>query len=255
MYPANIDGKAPRGSAGAWGDGMASVRARVSGWAASVVSAAFVSSALLSTAQAQNYPGDGQLRFGAFVQGQLAPATASLPSSDSKDLHGGGVGASLGFDWNLYQRWIVGIEADGVATDAGSRITNGTYNSDYFANFRGRVGYRYNPQMLIYGTAGVAFHGIHFRGPGQPTQTNPDGLFKISTTLPGFVIGSGVEYDWHGMKLFGEYLFASYEPWDFTGGLNTRYSLQSDEHMFRLGVKFVYGHDHYIDDVKRPRRY
>jgi opacity protein-like surface antigen len=203
-------------------------------------------------ANAQNYPGDGRLRFGTFFQLHGAGADETLPVKSSGDISGFGVGASFGFDWNLYKNWIIGVEADGTATDAGGNLGRGTYTTDYFATFRGRVGYQYNPKLLLYGTAGIAYNGLHFKGPGLVTQNNPDGTFKISTTLPGFVGGIGAEYEWNGMHLFAEYLGTHFEEWSFFTG-TTRHAVETDAHMFRLGVKFLYGHDHMSEDHRRPK--
>jgi opacity protein-like surface antigen len=206
-------------------------------------------------AGAQNYPGDGRLRFGTFFQLHAASADESLPRDSSGDISGFGVGGSFGYDWNLYKNWIVGVEADGVAVDAGGNLGSGTYNTDYFATFRGRVGYQYNPKLLLYGTAGVAFNGLHFKGPATAQQQalNPGSSFKSSTTLPGFVAGLGAEYEWNGMHLFAEYLGVGFEEWSFAGGVDGRHAVDTNAHMFRLGVKFLYGHDHMYEDNRRPK--
>jgi opacity protein-like surface antigen len=206
-------------------------------------------------ASAQNYPGDGRLRFGTFFQLHAASAYESLPRDSSGDISGFGVGGSFGYDWNLYKNWIVGVEADGVAVDAGGNLGSGTYNTDYFATFRGRVGYQYNPKLLLYGTAGVAFNGLHFKGPAtaQQQNLNPGSSFKSSTTVPGFVAGLGAEYEWNGMHLFAEYLGVGFEEWSFAGGVDGRHAVDTNAHMFRLGVKFLYGHDHMHEDHRRPK--
>jgi opacity protein-like surface antigen len=206
-------------------------------------------------ASAQNYPGDGRLRFGAFFQLHAAPGEESLPAKSSGDTSGFGLGGSFGYDWNLYKNWIVGVEADGVAVDGGGSFGNSTYTTDYFATFRGRVGYQYSPKLLLYGTGGVAYNGIHFKGPSTAAQQlqNPGSSFKISTTLPGFVAGFGAEYEWNGMHLFGEYLAVGFEEWAFAGGADGRHAFESSAHMFRVGVKFLYGHDHMYEDNRRPK--
>jgi opacity protein-like surface antigen len=205
------------------------------------------------TASAQNYPGDGRLRFGTFFQLQGAVADETQPRDSSANMSGFGLGASFGYDWNLYKNWIVGVEADGVAVDGGGNVGSGTYTTDYFATFRGRVGYQYNPKLLLYGTGGVAFNGIHFRGPGVLDAQTGSRLFKTSTTLPGFVAGLGAEYEWNGMHLFAEYLGVGFEEWSFGGGADGRHTADTNAHMFRLGVKFLYGHDHMYEDNRRPK--
>jgi opacity protein-like surface antigen len=230
--------------------------ARIVCAAATTVVAALGVIAGAGAVAAQNYPGDGRLRFGTFFQLHGAPAEETLPRANTGDVSGFGVGVTFGYDWNLYKNWIVGVEADGTATDAGGNLGSGTYNSDYMATFRGRIGYQYNPKLLLYGTTGVAFNGVHFKGPATAAQQalNPGTNFKISTTLPGFVGGLGAEYEWNGMHLFAEYLYAGFDNWAFAGGIDGRHSFDTDTHMFRLGVKFLYGHDHMYEDNRRPSR-
>jgi opacity protein-like surface antigen len=223
---------------------------------AAVVSVLVSLMAVSPTASAQNYFGEGRLRFGLFSQFQAQPISERVPAKDSDNMGGFGIGASLGYDWNLYKNWIVGVEADGTAVDGGGSLGIGSYNSDYFATFRGRVGYQYNPRLLLYGTAGVALNGVHYRGP--PATASTADVFKVSTTLPGFVGGIGAEYEWMGMHIFGEYLVAGFQDWSFAGGAvgttGGQHSFDTSAHMFRFGVKFLYGHDHMYEDDRRPRR-
>jgi Outer membrane protein beta-barrel domain len=214
-----------------------------------IATAAVAMCALASAASAQNYDGNGRLRFGAFLQGYTMPADESQPTSGSGNLGGYGVGATFGYDWSLHNGWIIGAEADGVATDAGQNINGSKYNIDYMATFRGRLGYNIDRNWLIYGTTGVALNGIHYRGP--TTASTSGSTLKVSATLPGWTIGLGAEWRYYDTILFGEYLYANFENWDFTGGFNTNHSLDTDAHMFRVGVKWIYGHDYYVDDVKR----
>jgi outer membrane immunogenic protein len=207
-----------------------------------------------TTAAAQNYDGDGRLRFGVFMQGYTMPADETKPTAATGDIGGYGVGAAFGYDWNLSHNWIIGVEADGVATDSGVSINASKYNIDYLATFRGRLGYNIHPHWLWYGTGGLALNGLHYRGATTATLNNPNAILKESATLHGWTIGTGAEWRFHNTILFGEYLFAKFETWDFTGGFGINHKLDTDTHMFRIGVKWLIGHDHYIDDVKYPRK-
>jgi opacity protein-like surface antigen len=204
-------------------------------------------------AAAQNYDGDGRLRFGVFMQGYAMPADETKPLAKSGDLNGVGIGASFGYDWNLKSGWIIGVEADGVATDSGATINGSTYNVDYLATFRGRLGYHIHPHLLLYGTGGFALNGLHYRGLTTATTTNPNATLKVSTTLHGFAVGGGLEWRFYDTIVFGEYLYTGFETWDFAGGFGINHSIDVDAHQFRVGVKWLYGHDHYVDDVKRRR--
>lgn len=203
------------------------------------------------TASAQNYDGIGRLRFGVFMQGHLMPADETKPVTGSSDLDGYGVGASFGYDWSLANGWVIGAEADGTATTGDARFGTDKYNSDYLATFRGRLGKHLHDNWFVYGTAGWALNGLNYKGTTAASITNPDAVLKVSGTLHGWTAGGGLEYRHYDMIFFGEYLYANFESFDFAGGLNLDHSLDTEAHMFRLGVKWIYGHDHYVDDVKR----
>ncbi len=209
--------------------------------------------ATATSVSAQNVEGDSRLRFGVFLQGYSLPARETVPGGVTGDVGGYGVGASFGYDWSLWNGWIVGLEADGVAIDAGTNIRGSKYNGDYLANVRGRLGYNLDRNWLVYATGGLAVNGIHYRGSTTSTVGNPNAILKESATLPGWTIGTGAEWRYYGSILFGEYLYANYQPFEFTGGFNINRQLDTESHTFRLGVKWLIGHDYY-DDVKYPRR-
>ena len=211
--------------------------------------AAFLGTA--GAATAQNYDGIGRLRFGVFMQGHLMPAEETKPISRSSDLDGGGVGASFGYDWSLANGWVIGVEADGVVIAGTAKFGADEYESDYLATFRGRLGKHLHENWFVYGTAGWALNGLHYSGRTTATINNPDAVLKVSGTLHGWTAGGGLEYRLDDMIIFGEYLYASFDSFDFAGGFNVDHKLDTEAHMFRLGIKWIYGHDHYVDDVKR----
>lgn len=202
-----------------------------------------------ATASAQNYDGQGRLRFGVFMQGYAMGADETKPAVTSGDLNGYGVGASFGYDWSLGNGWIIGAEADAVVTDADKVIGTGHYYTDYLATFRGRLGYNVHPHLLLYGTGGWAINGLHHK-----STTLALSNFKESGAISGFAAGGGLEYRFYDTIVFGEYLYTGFSKWDFADGAGVNHSLDTDAHQFRVGVKWIYGHDHYIDDVKYPRR-
>ncbi len=204
-----------------------------------------------TNATAQNYDGIGRLRFGVFMQGHLMPAEETKPVVRSSDLDGGGVGASFGYDWSLASGWVIGAEADGVVTGGTAKFGADKYESDYMATFRGRLGKHLHENWFVYGTAGLALNGLHYKGVATPTLNNPDPVLKTYGTLSGWTVGGGLEYRFYDMSFFGEYLYANFDSFDFTGGFNVNHSLDTDAHVLRLGIKWIIGHDHYIDDVKR----
>jgi opacity protein-like surface antigen len=115
-----------------------------------------------------------------------------------------------------------------------------------------------HPGWLIYATGGVAFLGIEVEGLPlglPPTRT------QESETLTGWTIGGGTELDMGRFTLFAEYLFADFDTFNFTDRkedtvpgtpfVPTRYEIDVEEQLFRVGVKFKIGHDFYDDEVRK----
>jgi outer membrane immunogenic protein len=211
--------------------------------------------ALAQPAVAQNYDGQGRLRFGVFMQGYSLPAKETTPVVGTTDIGGFGIGASFGYDWSLGNGWIIGAEADATATDASAARVNGQeYNVGYLATGRARLGHQIHQNWLLYGTGGLALTGIRYKGPTPGFSTTGDNNLRVAATLTGWTAGGGIEYRFYDTVLFGEYLYSNYENFSFTGGGNINRELELDSHAVRFGVKWIYGHDHYVDDVKYSRR-
>lgn len=217
----------------------------------------FCLAALVSgQSRAQNYDGAGLLRFGVFGQAAATDIDIQRPiiarGSVSDTAFGGGV--TFGYDYLFHSGLILGIESD-IGIDTMQAEHRGReYSTNFMASVRGRVGGYVRPDLLLYGTGGVAFLGVEYDGLVSPVT----GLeFGGSDTVVGWTAGAGAEFDWHGIVLFGEYLFASYDTFssdevidefDETGvvviSTPFRNEADIDQHLFRLGVKFIIGHDY-----------
>jgi opacity protein-like surface antigen len=220
----------------------------------------FASTALLalgaSAATAQNYEGNYQVRFGAYLLGgkasgnaEVAPATLppelfapTLPGGTVFDYSNGiyGVGVSGGLEWLRRGAWTWGVEIDGAALSGSSTFpsVNSKIGFDYLATVRARGGLYLRHDVVWYGTVGVAFLGTEAK----------TGSLKVSSTQTGLALGTGLEYDFGGGLLFAEYLYTGFGEIE-ASTLTTRYLYDADLHTFRVGVKFKVGHDWYHDDV------
>jgi outer membrane immunogenic protein len=157
---------------------------------------------------------------------------ASLPTHFSTDPKGFIGGGEIGYNAQL-GRWVLGVEADlsgadikgsdtqtlssKVAGFPGSTVTvQGTASEklDFFATLRGRFGYTLMPQLLVYGTAGVALGHVSASttltesATGCCTPASQTVAASSSATLPGWTAGGGLEWmlapHW---TLKGEYLY------------------------------------------------
>jgi outer membrane immunogenic protein len=117
-------------------------------------------------------------------------------SGDASGVVGGG---QIGYNWQSRQ-FVYGIEADISAADIGisetvvvpGAVLSASASIDWITTLRGRFGMLVKPNLLLYGTAGLAI--VHAEANGS---VNAFGLGQISVresdTGTGLVYGIGVE--------------------------------------------------------------
>jgi outer membrane immunogenic protein len=120
-------------------------------------------------------------------------------------------GAYVGCNWQSSPSIVLGIEGDWSATDlngtgsfpnlsrAGVPAPNGgiTYSDDtkWLASVRGRAGFLVMPNVLLYGTGGVAFAHTQFGGADVLNGGCPNcGTTSFSDTQTGWAAGAGAEW-------------------------------------------------------------
>jgi len=220
-----------------------------------------MAAAVSEQAHAQNFEGSGLLRFG--VYGQVSSSrfdiNEPIEAEGTASAASFGGGGTFGYDWLLHNGWILGLEADLGADTFNESRADRKYHIDYLATLRGRAGAYVRPDLLLYGTAGLAILGVDYDGAFDPVTLD---RYNKADSLIGWTIGAGIEHDWHGMRLFGEYLFTSYEAFSFNepfsdGGdiVRIRNDIDVDQHLFRFGVKFIIGYDYEDPYVDRCCRY
>jgi len=230
--------------------------------ACTLVAFGFVVAAVTS-GQTQNYEGPGLLYSGVFLQGSQTAFTVDGPEAASGTASGQGLGGGvlLGYDlrWN---NLLAGIEADVSVEDGGAALAGRSYTLGYIATVRGRLGAFVHPNWLVYATGGVAAIGVEFQAgtPGEDTST------KVNESLIGWTAGAGIEFDLFHFTLFGEYLYSGFDSFRLTRQLPAptptgtppvtlpppppeHYTIDADQHLFRLGVKFKMGHDYRPDEL------
>jgi high affinity Mn2+ porin len=233
---------------------------------------------------------------GAYIGGNIG---AGIPSSTQDRLQAGSgfgstefdlfppsgeragitLGAQAGYNWQLGP-WVYGVEMDFSFLD-GRGAQSGTfpappaywplgvfsYNVDYdqsanyFASFRGRLGYALD-RSLFYITAGVAAGGARGPatlaliggGPDSPFTTGPSQSSRMK-----YAVGAGYEYalaDNWSVRL--EYLFLdlSLNTHLFDNGADFRYvsRTRNENHVFRLGLNYLLGTDNNVADHAGAQR-
>lgn len=143
---------------------------------------------------------------------------------------GGFFGIQSGYNWQLSQNWVFGLEGDSAWGSISQ--TNGTSRADIDAmgTVRARFGYA-NGHALYYATGGLAW--IH-------ADTAAAGVTTRDQFWIGWTAGAGIEYalsqKWSAKV---EYLYADFGLRDVVGGLSVRDEF--NVHTIKLGVNYRAG--------------
>ena len=184
-------------------------------------------------------------------------------------------GGYAGYNYQI-DHWVLGAEADigdkiggatsaigipgtgsGFALTAGANPSQTSFDASWDASIRARAGYLIAPNILLYGTGGVAFQHIGetiFCSALIPSSAgcglagSPNVTSSVASTLVGWTAGGGVEAEIAGPWL----LRAEYRYSDF-GTFNHVFPLGPDAigdpvvgtriatHLMDLGVTYKFG--------------
>jgi outer membrane immunogenic protein len=155
---------------------------------------------------------------------QLAAFAAAASAAGSNSGNNGGFigGGQIGYNWQVMNSFVAGMEADiqGVAGSGngsqgllrsvpvadGSVWTGATTargNLQYLGTVRGRLGWLAMPTLLLYGTGGLAYGGVSLNtatvvfdnAAGRPLPLGGGvGGVNFSNTQVGWTAGGGVEW-------------------------------------------------------------
>lgn len=112
------------------------------------------------------------------------------------------VGGQAGYNWQLSSQWVAGLEADFQWTDVGDKLSyaldsfglpfpvTNERKLQWFGTVRSRIGYLATPDLLLFGTAGLAYGKTSASGffiPGA--DNNSFGFIGLYCVSPGFSSG------------------------------------------------------------------
>lgn len=159
---------------------------------------------------------------GSFVNGDFNTGTAS----DSENFNGGIFGAFAGWNYQLENNIVLGVEGDVNYNWNENDYLGADVGTDWSGSARARLGYAMDT-WLVYGTGGWAAT----RG-----YVDVDGADEETETFKGWTVGAGVEKAFTS-NVFGraEYRFTDYGDENIAGA-----NVDLDQHtiMVGVGVKF-----------------
>lgn len=170
--------------------------------------------------------------------------TGATPIPTSFNTSGALGGIELGYNWQVEQKWVLGLETDfdwsgikGSSTATGTLVATGApftvsanQNLEWFGTVRARAGYLPADNLLTFVTGGFAYGRVSQSGnyvndnPGLGSIGNQTGGFIVncgfgvvtcftgssSKVVPGWTAGSGFEYAiLKNVTVKAEYLYVS----------------------------------------------
>jgi outer membrane immunogenic protein len=158
-----------------------------------------------------------------WLNGDFSAGGASV----SEDFNGGLFGGFVGYNWQLDNSIVLGVEGNVEYNWNDKDLAPGlNVGTDWSGAVRARVGYAFD-NALLYGAAGwTATRGF----------VDVTGLDKETKTFNGYTVGAGIDYSFTN-NIFGrvEYRYNDYGSKDLLG-----IDADLDQHVVKvgLGVKF-----------------
>ncbi len=177
--------------------------------------------------------------FGSSTQSYDRNANHGLATIEPSGLSGS---VTAGYNYRLYDRIVVGVEADFGVMDLSTGPHTIYDGHSWKARFgplwgsaRARLGYLWNDDWLLFGTAGLAFMHTDSRSIGN---TAPETAYDKSFRT-GFVIGAGAEYAINkNISAKVEYLYMDFGKYSGLSANNEDFYFKDHINMIRLGVNY-----------------
>jgi outer membrane immunogenic protein len=226
---------------------------------------------------------------GLLLNGTLGALGMQPISAHDARISGVTGGIELGYNWQIAPRWVLGIEADFSASDIGGsgsttsvlqlspdifQTANAEQKIDWWGTVRARFGWLAAPDLLLFGTGGLAF-GRVTNSDSYGTSGPPGGIISSAVGVPGgfvsvrcivgttcfagtdssvrfgWTVGAGGEWRWsERWSLKAEYLYVNLGatsststalqadlPGEFPASYTTFFHT-TDFHVARLGVNY-----------------
>jgi outer membrane immunogenic protein len=171
-------------------------------------------------------------------------------------------GGQIGYNWQVWPSWVLGVEADFQGVDAkgsnaltflgspafASITTAYSRELDSLGTLRGRFGYLWFPSLLFYGTGGLAV-GQNKIGAAATCPTC-QAAGSTSNTSAGWSLGAGAEWRFApAWSVRAEYLYVDFGlhsntiSYTYAGNATTLTStIRERDNIVRFGVNYMLGY-------------
>ena len=152
-------------------------------------------------------------------------------------------GGWVGYNYQLPNNFVIGLEADLGATNA--KQTNETFDNDttlssygLIGSLRARAGYAFD-RLLVFATAGFAFANIS--NEIQKGRNAGEEVVWDDQTATGYALGAGLEYAMtNNWILRGEYLYSNYGTVNLVNRDGNKAEFTNELHLIRTGLSYKF---------------
>jgi outer membrane immunogenic protein len=137
------------------------------------------------------------------IDGVEVPHLEISPVSNQLNPKGVIGGGQIGYNWQTGS-FLAGLEADiqgsgvkaSLVDPAAIQLTTASQQLSWFGTLRGRLGFVVAPQLLIYGTGGLAYGDVRGAATQDNLSCNPaeNDAASFSGTRTGWTAGGGLEW-------------------------------------------------------------
>lgn len=189
------------------------------------------------------------------LSGQVAPSSNSMKARDI-------VGAlSVGRNWLVAPKWVVGAEAKWLLSNQDKKIDDipgldsaGTSTAKIKVKdglaLRTKGGYLVTPETLVYGSTGIVYQRVKTIGScgADNFVCNPGHQTSDSSSYWGWTLGGGVQHAFTDRLIgYADYTYTNFESNSFTAlqfengtSYGSKAKLDPDSHAITLGLAYKF---------------
>ena len=158
----------------------------------------------------------------------------------SLDPAGGAAALSVGYNWQVANNWVAGVESDlgimNVSQGATTVFDGHVWSTDMgplWGTMRGRAGYLFSNDLMAYATAGLAFASIDDTSIGNTAgETAAESGLRL-----GLALGVGVEYAMdETWSLKAEFMHMDFGDVSGQSANAEEYSFENSVNILRVGA-------------------
>ena len=158
----------------------------------------------------------------------------------------GSIGLLGGYNLQIQDRFIVGVEADFAWANLDGWQGNHVWGAEWSGSIKGGLGYLMTPGIMLFGSLGAGYSELQYDGgpvipPAAPAPPPLPQEF-IDELVCGYSLGAGFEaYLNDVIRVRFDYLFTDFDDWSFVATDGDSFEVDAENQVIRFGVVVLIG--------------